>query len=249
VNPSKEAPELISVGIQTVVERADALGLTWDLRPATVSDGSDPVAVIAAYDGDTASIAMTSMVGPIPPATRVYAVKVPPAGNYIIGFVTEIGDLDANSTTQGTVATAAGTEVAVPSGSWDFEPSFDFLDDSIYACDMSGGVFDSAGTLHQARIRLREGAATITGTLLGFFQVNLVAGIGGSVPYFYARSYIKNTTGGTISTLLSLTVQRSVGAANVSLFGDTNQPLTVTAHRVGSATTLTGLANSAFALT
>lgn len=249
MNPSEEAPDLISAGIQSTVERAASLGLTWDLRPATVSEGSSPAAVLAVYDGDTVDISMVSMIGPLPVSTRVYVIKVPPSGNYIVGFASEISDLDANSTTQGTVATAAGTEVAVPSGSWDFEPTFSLLNGSIYACDVSGGVFDSAGTLHQARIRVREGSATITGTLLGFFQVTLPAGIGANVPYFYARSYIKNVTGTTVSTQLSLTVQRSVGAANVSLFGDSNQPLTVSVHRVGKATQLTGLANSAFALT
>jgi hypothetical protein len=242
-----EAPELISVGAQSIVGRASSLGLTWGLRPATVVKGDDPTAVRAVYDGDTITITMTSMIGSLSPNARVYVQQVPPSGNYITGHLGDTSDLDANSTTAGTVATAAGTEVAI--AAWDFEPDFTFLDNSIYQMDISGGVFDSTSTLNQARIRLREGSATITGTLLGFFQVTLPAGIGGSVPYFFARSYIKNVTGNTIGTKLSLTIQRSVGLANVSLFGDSNQPLVVTGRRHGAADLLTGLANGAFALT
>jgi len=71
---------------QAIVENAQRLGLTWTLRLATVVDGSSPGAVVATYDGDTAPIAMTSMIGTFVVGQRVYVIQVPPSGNFITGF-------------------------------------------------------------------------------------------------------------------------------------------------------------------
>jgi hypothetical protein len=71
---------------RAVVDNAKRLGLIWTLRAATVVDGINPAAVLAIYDGDTTVIAMTSMLGPLPTGIRVYALGVPPAGNFITGF-------------------------------------------------------------------------------------------------------------------------------------------------------------------
>ncbi|HLN64587.1 MAG TPA: hypothetical protein VK464_23940 [Symbiobacteriaceae bacterium] len=71
---------------KAVVDDAKRLGLTWTLRPATVIDGTNPAAVLAVYDGDTVNIAMTSLLGYLPVGARVYAMAVPPGGNFITGF-------------------------------------------------------------------------------------------------------------------------------------------------------------------
>lgn len=70
-----------------VKDRAQALGLTWQLNKATVFDGRDPTAVSLVMDGDTATIAVVSMVGPLPQDARVWVMSVPPGGNYITGIV------------------------------------------------------------------------------------------------------------------------------------------------------------------
>ena len=69
--------------VQAVVENAQRLGLTWALRPATVAS-SDPTAT---FDGDTAPIAMTSLIGTVRPGQRVRALIVPPSGNFIVGVI------------------------------------------------------------------------------------------------------------------------------------------------------------------
>lgn len=80
-----EAPELIGVGVQATVETAARLGLTWQLKLATVTDASPLQAI---YDGDTAAIGMVSMVGTVVVDARVYVLVVPPSGNFIVGQIT-----------------------------------------------------------------------------------------------------------------------------------------------------------------
>lgn len=81
------APEVVDAGIQAMLENAKRLGLVWTLRLATVIRGSDVAAISAVYDGDTQTISMTSVIGPLAIGARVYVVMVPPSGNYIIGTV------------------------------------------------------------------------------------------------------------------------------------------------------------------
>lgn len=93
-----EAPELIGVGVQATVETAARLGLTWQLKLATVTDASPLQAI---YDGDTAAVGMVSVVGTHVVDTRVYVLVVPPSGNFIIGQVVaqQVGQELVNFTT------------------------------------------------------------------------------------------------------------------------------------------------------
>ncbi len=85
---TQEAPDLIGVGAQSIVEGAQRLGLTWNLRLATVTSVSSIDSLNAVYDGDTATIGMTNMTGvPYAFGDRVYVIVVPPSGNFIIGRV------------------------------------------------------------------------------------------------------------------------------------------------------------------
>ncbi len=72
--------------VKAIQDNADRLGLTWGLRPATVTS-ADPVQ--ARYDGDSEAIGMVSMVGVVAVGQRVYAIRVPPSGNYIAGVVAD----------------------------------------------------------------------------------------------------------------------------------------------------------------
>jgi hypothetical protein len=79
-------PDLLSIQAQAVVERAKSLGLIWNLRMATVDDGTVAAAVTATFDGDTVSMSMVSMAGTFVVGARVYVLIIPPAGNFIVGF-------------------------------------------------------------------------------------------------------------------------------------------------------------------
>jgi hypothetical protein len=72
---------------QAIQSNASRLGLTWDLRMATVQEGSNPAAVLAVLDGDTAIVAMVSMIGALPKNQRVYVDVLPPSGLFICGYV------------------------------------------------------------------------------------------------------------------------------------------------------------------
>jgi hypothetical protein len=84
--PEGKAPDLISTGVQTLVDTSTRLGLTWQLRLATVTSSIDSDRMRARVDGDEAVVTVTSVIGAVSPGDRVYVVSIPPAGNYAIGF-------------------------------------------------------------------------------------------------------------------------------------------------------------------
>jgi hypothetical protein len=75
-----------------IVDNANALGLTWRLRPATVAVNSQIV-----VDGDSEPIDWTdTLIGPVLVGQRVWVITVPPSGNYIIGFVDALAPIGAH---------------------------------------------------------------------------------------------------------------------------------------------------------
>ncbi|MFU8849464.1 hypothetical protein ACNAW0_00495 [Micromonospora sp. SL1-18] len=72
---------------EAVLEKAVRLGLTWRLRPATVTNVASDGTIRALHDGDTQAIRVTSMIGAVPVHARVMVLKTPPAGNHIVGLV------------------------------------------------------------------------------------------------------------------------------------------------------------------
>lgn len=99
--------------VAALLAEARRLGLTWDIRPATVSATAGS-SVTAVYDGDTVPVPMVNLAGWVPAAgARVMAIAVPPAGNYVIGSATaalavKSRILDSFTTTS-TAYTTAGT--------------------------------------------------------------------------------------------------------------------------------------------
>lgn len=80
-----EAPSLIGVGAQSIVERAASLGLTWNLRPATVSVGGTTDIQIT-YDGDSRPINCVNLTANyLFVGDRVMGAFVPPSGNFVLG--------------------------------------------------------------------------------------------------------------------------------------------------------------------
>jgi hypothetical protein len=153
------------------------------------------------------------------------------------------GYRDANSTDNGTVATSvAGAEAAVPSASWDSEPTFTFVDGRLYAVDVTGATVNAAATAQTALVRIRKGSGTIVGTQLWLHQEAGPAGFGGQNTTLCFTAYVKNTSGADVNTDLSLTIQRVVGAANYSLFGTAGLPLVMAVRDIGTVANQPGLA-------
>lgn len=84
-----EAPSLIGVGAQTIVNRAKQLGIQWNLRPCTSTAASTTSSTVSAvFDGDTQAINMVNLTGrEIMPGFRLMVLIVPPSGNYVIGHL------------------------------------------------------------------------------------------------------------------------------------------------------------------
>jgi hypothetical protein len=80
-------PELVGVGIQSLVENASRLGITWKLSLGTItSTGLTPTVLV---DGDEIPIGAVPMCGNLKIDSRVYVMSIPPSGNYIVGQVAE----------------------------------------------------------------------------------------------------------------------------------------------------------------
>lgn len=82
-------PQQVNTGIEEVKENADRLGLTWALRPGTISAGTTATsnACSVIMDGDTSPIPAFSMVGGVSAGLRVYVLRIQPEGSYIAGFL------------------------------------------------------------------------------------------------------------------------------------------------------------------
>lgn len=84
-DPLGAAGAMAQAQVRALVQNASALGLTWTLRPATISDVANGITAI--FDGDSAPIDMTSMVGAMMVGQRVWVLIIPPSGNYIAGTI------------------------------------------------------------------------------------------------------------------------------------------------------------------
>lgn len=105
------APEVQAAvaAVRSVVENAKPLGLVWNLRPAEVMvDSPDPNLVEVIMDGDSVSINVVSLIGPLGANQRVMVAIVPPAGMFIIGQPNSGAKLSRYSSTNNT-ATALST--------------------------------------------------------------------------------------------------------------------------------------------
>lgn len=78
---------VVSETASALIQNAQRLGLTWQMRTATVAYGTNPAAVSAILDGDSVPIGMVSTIGPLGVGQRVYVTQVPPSGNFVTGLI------------------------------------------------------------------------------------------------------------------------------------------------------------------
>ena len=85
-DPLGDAGAMAQAQVRALIQNATALGITWTLRPATVT-GYDGSGALAVMDGDTVPIGVTPMISSLAVGQRVYVLVVPPSGNYVVGIV------------------------------------------------------------------------------------------------------------------------------------------------------------------
>lgn len=110
-----DLPDVVTATVQTIVSQSQALGLTWNLRLATIiTISSRSLTVI--LDGDTATIGAIDMCGtPLLAGDRVYVLMIPTSGNYVVGLNRTIGLGADTSGFAFNGSTNSGTFSAMPS--------------------------------------------------------------------------------------------------------------------------------------
>lgn len=106
-----EAPELVGVGVQSLVERANSLGLTWTLRPGSVADTGGMTTAAVIFDGDTVPVNCLNLTNQfLTTHSRVMGLLVPPSSNYIISSMMPMGETkNYNSGSTGIVSSTGST--------------------------------------------------------------------------------------------------------------------------------------------
>lgn len=101
-------------------DNAERLGLTWEIRLATVVSLTDSPALVFDNDDTPVTSGVTNMLGTRPPlGARVYAMSIPPSGVYIVGWAQlrePIGVEAARSLSAQALPTTSPTVVA-----WDMK--------------------------------------------------------------------------------------------------------------------------------
>jgi hypothetical protein len=250
ITAGHEAPELISIGAQSIVDRADSLGLTWGWRPATIVSAVSG-AITAVYDNDTEAIGMFSLVPGLYIGARVMVQKVPPSGNYIVGYLDPgngVFNLGGNISTQGTLITTAGAEAAVPSAAWDSEPNLRFTHNGVFKFHAAGGWTQTADQ-QIIQVSVRQGSGSTSGTFLWASRFQAAQNFASCT--FDFHGYFTNLSATDIVDQLSLTITKVAGAAgNVSLSGSAAVcPCVLSVELIGTLDSLPSLVVDLITLT
>lgn len=101
-------PDEVAAGLKMLTAGlADRMGIHWKLRPATVHSPSaadiGSIRVPVVMDADNTVMHAVSMIGALAAGSRVYVIRIPPAGNFIVGYLgtalSRPGDLMATPVT------------------------------------------------------------------------------------------------------------------------------------------------------
>lgn len=232
-----EAPSLISVGTQAMVENASRLGLTWQLRPATVTSVSSPTQVMATYDGDTVPIGMVNLIAPLLVGARVMGMAVPPSGNFIIGS-------SANNPAAGLIAIGARNTSSTPAAGAQGVIRLDNVQlyagrDYIFRTSSLNVFSTVAGDTGALRFTYELGGTTATtgSTVYGIWNTSAIVTTGSGTGAILSVKFTATTT--TKLSLLLIT-QRVSGTGLISVFAGGTAPCQIMVEDVGPTVTDTG---------
>lgn len=156
-----ESANLAGVTANAITERADALGLTWTMRPGEVQAFSESGTFVAVIlDADTVPIDCKNMVGPLTSGARVNVIVVPDGGNFIVGRLDYYAPMTLVATDSSTTSSGAtAVELVVLTIS-----NFTWRPMHAYYVDWINDLQSSTGT-NSCIWRIR--ALNLTGTQLG----------------------------------------------------------------------------------
>jgi len=210
-DPVGSTQEIMGTVAQSVIDSTQRLGLTWELLPATVT-GSGTRSVSIMYDGDSVSITAISLVGPLVAGVRIYAVHIPPSGNFIIGFATMPGFVDGVNVTSGSLVGPVSAETDIP------QLALSGLVKAGYTYLIGVQLFDSVTTTTDDwQIQVRRDTA-VTGAVIcqaGWSGDDLLG------THYWSWAF-KATVDETLNLFFS--VLRTAGAGTVTIFGSPGGP-------------------------
>jgi len=209
---SDQAPELISTGVQVAADTGKRLGLTWTLRPGTIT-AIDPLTVVHDGDFQQTKIGIISLIGRLPVGTRVMTLGIPPAGNYAIGLI-DVVPMDSR-----VIEGVRGSDTAglVTSGTTELDLPFlqvsglDLIKDTVYKLEAFFILATQSVATDVFQVRFRLDTA-LTGTLIGLSQFN--AGVTTAVSMTSHGNYEATTT--SHSTIF-VSVLRTVGTGTLTV--------------------------------
>lgn len=164
------------------------------------------------------------------------------------GRAVPLGFVEYGSVTAGTAATSvSATEVAITTATWAHEPNLTFVNGRMYQIDVQYGLGETGTVSVAPTIRLRKGAQSTSGQVLGSMTLQPVWSNFAFHSQVPMARYVQNVSGADITTALSLTISDGNASNNVRLYGNgSNVPLMVTVQDLGLASghTLAPLATS-----
>lgn len=171
------SPELDQAGMHADVligelkGQAQRLGLAWAWQEATVVDGGSGIRPTVLVDGDTVPVPAVSVVGGVADDQRVFVIRIPPSGIYVVGFSADYRlPAPKNSSATGTASTLTNEVYDAVFGDLD---TFRGVPGHWYAVHYNPLM--NAGTAgHRIIVRVRDGAGatpTTASTLVGEGQL------------------------------------------------------------------------------
>lgn len=222
-------PQTVTLSsVDELREQAQRLGLTWDLRAATVAEttGSfSPYNARIIPDGDTSDsdgITAVSFMGGVAVNMRVMVMHVPPVGSYMIGSVNS-EDFQHYE---------RGGFVGHPTGITNVEqvmetfPQFVIRAKAAYRWQVGNALL--AGTTSFTRFYLRK--TNVAGASMG--QSAYWVGVGlAPAPLSHVAYFVNNTDADIVTTI----VCTAVSTTTSTWLGSVDQPRFVSIQYVGPA--------------
>lgn len=214
--------DLEDLGTAATAVLRRARGLMWRLRPATVAFADPDAGQSVIFDGETSPVPVSSLVGPLTPLGRVMVAFVPPAGNYVIGWIGQPtpggapDGLAVATTSSAAIGTTATTVLSLP---------FTLKAWTAYRVTLGSGVTAStAGAL--ADLRLRQGGTTPK-AVTEFLRFRAETAVTNADSVRYVRRHAATD----LSVTLEVTLAASTGT--VTHWGSAATPRFLQLDRVG----------------
>lgn len=204
-------PDLIGVGAQAIADTAKRLGLTWNLRPATVTS-LEPLTVTDDADTGQIKLGAVSLIGELQVGQRVMTMFVPPGGLFVIGTI-------GTTVTQRILKGAQGSSTTGLTTSGTTELALSFLDmtgislRANFVYDLFASFVSLSQTvstdIYQFRFRVD---ASISGTLIGLY--NYCGALTGSLSSNISATYIPAAD---VVTSIFVSVVRASGTGTLTI--------------------------------